>query len=88
MGKVRTPAQILRRLNPEIHPDELAVYLDAKTLYAEASADISKNGAIAGHPKTGAPMMNPYLPIRDLAGKTLIRFHRDHPDFRSATSER
>jgi hypothetical protein len=81
MGKVRTPQQILKRLNPDIHADELDVYLDALNLYREASANIAKNGAVTGHPKTGAPITNPYLPIRDLVSKQIVRFHKDHPDF-------
>ena len=66
-------------LNPSIHRHVLAVLLDAIKLYGEASENIGKNGAITGHPKTGAPIVNPYLPIRDMASKTICQFHKEHP---------
>ena len=73
----------LEQLNPLIHPDELRVYLDAKKTYEEAMENITKNGSVNAHPKTGAPIVNPYLAIRDLCGKTIVKFHRDNPCFES-----
>ena len=73
----------LNELNPSIHPDELAVYLNAKKLYSLAAAHIEKNGAVNDHPKTGTPKANPYLAVRYLAGKTILKFHRDNPDFQN-----
>lgn len=69
----------------KVHPNELKVFKDALKLYDEASANIEKNGAVTGHPKTGAPMVNPYLAIRDLAGKTIVKFHHDNPDWKEET---
>lgn len=69
--------------NPGIHPDVIAVYVDALMLYREASENIARNGAVTGHPKTGAAIINPYLPIRDMAAKTISRFHKDNPNVES-----
>ena len=78
-----TPVQVLGKLNPEIHPDSLRIYLDALRLYSEASENIEKNGAITGHPKTGAPIVNPYMEIQERASRVLMKFHREHPMFDS-----
>lgn len=39
--------------------------------YQAASENIAKNGAIVAHPRTGAPLVNPYVAIRDGALKKL-----------------
>jgi len=67
---------------PVIHADELRVYRDALALYNEASKNLSEFGAVTAHPKTGQPMVNPYLEIRDRCGKTITRFHKENPGFR------
>ena len=77
---IPTPQQLANR-NPRIHVKVITVYVDALKLYQEASDNIAKNGALSGHPKTGAPMVNPYLAIRDAAGKIINRFHQDYPRF-------
>ena len=51
---------------------DLAVqYVDAWMEYREASANIEKNGVLVTHPRTGTPMVNPYLGVRDGALKKL-----------------
>ena len=62
-----------------IHPDVMRVYRDALQLYDEASANIETNGAVTGHPKTGAPMVNPYLDVLDTCSKTILKFHNENP---------
>ena len=69
----------LKGLNPGLHDDEARVYIDAHKLYVEASENIDKNGAVTGHPKTGAPMVNPYLAIRESCARTILRFHKAAP---------
>ncbi len=83
MGKITTPMtlQEMQNRNPAINVRVLAVYCDALKLYEEATANLAKNGALSGHPKTGAPMVNPYLAIRDAASKAICRFHKDYPKF-------
>jgi hypothetical protein len=86
MGEVKplpTVEEMAAR-NPGVHRDVLAIYRDALGLYREATENVFKNGAVTGHPKTGAPIVNPYLPIRDLASKTICAFHKDHPQFSMA----
>jgi phage terminase small subunit len=46
-------------------------YADAFLEYREATTQIEAHGIIVLHPRTGAPMENPYLPIRDRALKKL-----------------
>ena len=67
--------------NPLVDTDLLRIYLDALVLYREASANIEKNGAVTGNPKTCAPMTNPYLSIRESAARQIARFHRENPEF-------
>ena len=40
-------------------------YADAFAEYREASDNIGKHGAIVKHPRTGNPIRNPYLAVRD-----------------------
>lgn len=68
--------EILRRENPKARADELAIYADAFLTYAEAAANIDKNGTIVAHPRTGAPIDNPYAKVRDAAGRTMQRVRR------------
>ena len=46
-----------------------------------ASENIAKNGLIVSHPRTGAPLTNPYVPIRDAALKKLGRMYSVKADF-------
>ncbi len=61
----------LRELNPRATPMVLAMYADAFEEYRAAQANISAHGSIVSHPKTGAPIANPYCVVRDRAAKTL-----------------
>jgi phage terminase small subunit len=54
----------LKRLNPAAPAHRIAIYADAFLLYREASDNIAKCGAITAHPRTGAPLENPYLKVR------------------------
>lgn len=65
----------LAELNPKIRRDRLCIYADAMMLYREASENIARNGAITAHPRTGAPLENPYLKVRKMAADTLAKFH-------------
>lgn len=55
---------ILRRLNPRARPEDVAIYADSYLAYQEASANIADRGNIVAHPRTGAPMENPYLKVK------------------------
>jgi phage terminase small subunit len=51
--------------------DRACQYADVFLEYQEASANIAMNGVVVTHPRTGAPMMNPYMAVRDNALKKL-----------------
>lgn len=70
-----TRAQVveaLRAQNPGTRDDRLFVYTDALLEYAAAQANISEHGTIVSHPRTGAPIVNPYIEIRNVAAKTML----------------
>jgi phage terminase small subunit len=62
----------LRAENTAARPALLVTYLDALNTYREAQANIDANGAIVFHPRTGAPIENPYLAVRDRAARVLV----------------
>lgn len=51
--------------------DRAVMYADAFLEYVKASDNLSEYGLIISHPRTGAPVPNPYLVIRDRALKKL-----------------
>jgi phage terminase small subunit len=51
--------------------DEAVQYADAFLEYQAATANIEAHGLIVGHPRTGNPIENPYLAVRDRALKKL-----------------
>ena len=48
-----------------------AMYADAWHEYCQAQANIDEHGTIVYHPRTGAPIENPYIAVRDRAGRTM-----------------
>lgn len=54
----------LAALNPKARPDDLSIYVDAFLDYREAADNISRNGNIVSHPRTGTPIENPYIKVR------------------------
>lgn len=62
----------LTTLNPR-RSAEVALYVDTYLDYAEAQGNIDQHGAIVFHPRTGSPINNPYLAIRDRAARILER---------------
>jgi phage terminase small subunit len=75
MGEVMTDrAEVLRRLLANGNdPDVAQLYADAFCEYHEAQENISRNGAVCANPRTGAPLENPYLKVRDKARAQLVR---------------
>ena len=57
--------------NPRAKGEALALYAAAFCTYWESEANIRANGLICAHPRTGAPLENPYLKVRDQAMKAL-----------------
>ena len=76
MGKVKSgpaavssPLQwkiigVLMRDNPALRVDFATIYADAIIDYLAASENIRENGSVVLHPRTGAPIDNPYLRVR------------------------
>lgn len=69
--------EILRKSNPGAELGRLTFYVDRFLDYQAAQANIEEHGAIVLHPRTGAPIDNPYLKIRDSVGRELERSHLD-----------
>jgi phage terminase small subunit len=57
-------------------PDVATMYAHAWAEYREAQESITKNGAVVANPRTGAPITNPYLKVRDAAEAKLLRLAR------------
>lgn len=51
----------------------LYLYCDAFLEYQEANENIIKNGSVVAHPRTSAPIENPYVKIRNGAMQNLLR---------------
>lgn len=76
MGKVKSaPALVAPKLqtrivavlirdNPALRVDFATIYADAIIDYLAASENIRDNGSVVLHPRTGAPIDNPYLRVR------------------------
>lgn len=66
----------LRRLNPRYSIADIVIYVDAVAEYRAAQANIDEHGTIVMHPRTGAPITNPYMAVRDAAGKLIAKHPR------------
>src|SRR5690606_27894848 len=62
---------VLRRETPRAVPHDLVIYADAFMSYREAMENIDRNGTIVAHPRTAAPIENPYLKVRDAAARVI-----------------
>lgn len=51
--------------------DRAVQYCEAFLEYRTAAANIAEHGAIVQHPRTGNPIENPYLAVRDRALRKL-----------------
>ena len=63
--------QILSDENPKAAASDIRMYADTFMAYSEAQINIQKTGNIVSHPRTGAPIQNPYLKVRDGAQAVL-----------------
>lgn len=69
----------LRRENPSASLQAVALYADAYAEYRAAMANIREHGAVVFHPRSGAPVDNPFLKVRDNARKALGEFAKPGP---------
>ena len=56
--------KILLSFNSPERRHIIEMYVSSFLGYLEAQDNIDKNGNIVAHPRTGAPMENPYLKVR------------------------
>lgn len=65
--------EALQKQNPKARPSDLVIYADALTEYRKAQENIDDHGSIVFHPRTGAPIDNPYVRVRDRASALIRR---------------
>ena len=63
----------LVRENPRARRDAIEIYASAFVDYQEAAKNIGEHGTIVFHPKTGAPVENPYLAVRAKVEAVMLR---------------
>ena len=61
----------LKKANSFCDLGEIAMYVDSFLDYVEAQNNIIQYGNIVNHPRTGAPIVNPYIEIKMAAMKSL-----------------
>lgn len=66
----------LREANPSAKAQDLELYANAWMDYQTAQANIDEHGTIVFHPKTGAPIENPFFKIRAAAAAQLQKIPR------------
>lgn len=57
------------------------IYFNAEASYKKAQENIEKIGEIVTHPKTGAPIENPYIKIREKSAKQMLDFRKQYRSF-------
>lgn len=67
---------ILRDENPKAHESLLRIVAGLFVEYTVADANIAQFGPVVTHPKTGAPVVNPYSSVRERASKALLEHRR------------
>lgn len=70
MGEVE---ELIREDNPRLSASVVQVISDALYAYAEAQANVRKNGSIVAHPRTGAPIENPYNKVMNQKASIITR---------------
>jgi S1-C subfamily serine protease len=73
MGEMIDIEAELVKDNPKVRAIDLRVFADALRSYTEASENIRRNGVIVSHPRTGAPIENPYLKAQKQTGDILTK---------------
>lgn len=67
-------------LKNRVHQDMAVQYADVYLEYMKSTENIAEYGLIVQHPRTGNPIENPYLRIRDRAEKKLARMRNIKAD--------
>lgn len=64
---------LLRARTPQAQAAAIQIYAEAFVEYQAAAENIADLGTVVAHPKTGAPIENPYLRIRERSILTMER---------------
>lgn len=80
MGKMIDIVTELQFDNPKHRNIDLQIFADALINYREASRNVRVNGAVVMHPRTGAPIDNPYLRIQGSSGAILGKINNIKSD--------
>jgi len=56
--------KILLKHNPDNRRHGIELFVSAFLSYLEAERNIKEKGSVVAHPRTGAPIDNPYLKVR------------------------
>lgn len=67
---------MLEEDNPGAKVDDVELYTHQFLTYLEAAENVLANGTIVAHPRTGAPMENPYVKVRATAQGQLKKIKR------------
>ena len=59
--------------NPGARLSDVRVFADALGTYRESAANIREHGSIVQHPRTGAPIANPYAEVQARSGAILTK---------------
>lgn len=80
MGEINplpTRAEVMQALlNAKNRPEKAALYADTFIEYRTAQANIEDFGAVTACPRTGTPIPNPFLSVRDKAFSRLEALHK------------
>ena len=76
MGKMIDILAELTADNSHARQVDLAIFADALKMYRAASENVQKNGAVCLHPRTNAPIENPYLKVMEKTGAVISRMNK------------
>jgi phage terminase small subunit len=70
----------LRKDNPHAKFTDINVFATALCRWAKAQANICKNGEVCANPRTGAPLVNPFLRVQDSALSVMLKYPKIKSD--------
>lgn len=83
MSREKTPPRDVKAelIAAGVRADVASMYADQYRDYVEAQDNITRNGAVVQNPRTGAPITNPYLKVRDDALKGIQKLNCRKAEF-------
>ena len=72
--------ELLEQENHNAGRLDLNLVADALETYREAQKNIAERGAVCAHPRTGAPLENPYVKVRTQQVGILAKFRHIRTD--------